>query len=343
MRVARLHGAEDLRLTEEPTPVPGAEESLVRVGAVGICGSDLHWWTDGGIGETTLAAPVVPGHEFAGRVRGGPLDGRLVAVDPAIPCGRCARCLEGNANLCPDVVFAGHGERDGGLRQFLTWPTHRLTPLPEALDAADGALLEPLGVALHAVDLAHLRLAQTLAVVGLGPIGLFAVQLARAAGAARVIGVDPLRHRREAARRLGADVVASPEEAHDAAIRADLLAGPVAGTEAADGADVVLEIAGTDDAIAVALELARPGARVLLAGIPDGDRSSFRAGTARRKGLTLVLVRRMKEMYPRAAALVVRGLVDTRSLVTDRFPLEDASAAFDHAAGRTGLKTVIEP
>jgi L-iditol 2-dehydrogenase len=303
---------------------------------MGICGSDIHWWLEGAVGETALTKPVVPGHELAGWVVGGPLDGHLVAVDPAIPCGHCAYCRAGHANLCPAVIFAGHGEQDGALRELMAWPAHRLTSLPDGFTAAAGALLEPMGVALHATDLAHLRPADTVAVVGLGPIGLLAVQLVRAAGAGRVIGVDPLAHRRQAAISLGADAVLAPAAVASAEARRDALAG-------ADGADRVFEIAGTDSAIAEALELARPGARVMLAGIPDDDHSGFPAGLARRKGLTLVMVRRMKDMYPRCAALVQRGLVDLAPLVTGRFPLAQAPAAFDQAAARSGLKVIIEP
>lgn len=331
MRVARLHAAGDLRLSTEPDPVPAEGETLVSVGAVGLCGSDLHWWTDGGVGETALDSPVVPGHEAAGTVVGGPWDGRVVAIDPAIPCGRCARCLDGDPNLCPTVRFAGHGATDGPLRELIAWPTDRLHLLPASMDAVDGAMLEPLGVAIHAVDLAHVRLGATAAVVGLGPIGLLAVQVLRAAGAHRVVGVEPLAHRRRAAEDLGIDAVVAPPDV--AAL----------GGELGDGADVVLEIAGEDDAIDTAVRLARPGARVLLAGIPSTSHSAFPAAVARRKGLSMLMVRRMKEVYPRAIALVADGAVRLAPLVTARFGLQDAAAAFDHGAARAGVKTVIVP
>lgn len=329
MRVARLHAARDLRLSTEPDPVPRDGETLVRVGAVGLCGSDLHWWTDGGVGETALGSPVVPGHEAAGTVVGGPWDGRVVAIDPAIPCGRCSRCLDGDPNLCPTVRFAGHGATDGPLRELMPWPTDRLHLLPESMDAVAGAMLEPLGVAIHAVDLARVRLGATAAVVGLGPIGLLAIQVLLAAGAHRVVGVEPLAHRRRAAEELGIDTVVDPADA---------------GTlDLGDGADVVLEIAGDDDAIETAVRLARPGARVMLAGIPSTSHSAFPAAVARRKGLSMLMVRRMKEVYPRAIALAADGAVQLAPLVTARFGLDDAAAAFEHGAARAGVKTVILP
>jgi L-iditol 2-dehydrogenase len=324
--VARLHGVRDIRIHAEAVPAAPAGHELVRITAVGLCGSDLHWFTEAGIGDARLTSPVVPGHEFAGVIEGGPRHGLRVAVDPALPCRRCKLCLDGYRNLCPDVVFAGHGGQDGGLQQYLAWPSWALHPLPEGLSAVDGAMLEPLGVALHALDLCHLRIGSTIAVVGAGPIGLLLVQAARRAGATRVVVVEPLPHRRDAALRLGADTVLDVDQ----------------GCEEMD-ADTVFELAGTDAAVAIALHMARPGARVVLGGIPDGDRTSFQASLARRKGLTLVLVRRMNEAYPRAIRLVKQGLVDVSSIVTHRYPLERVAEAFAVAADRQGLKVIIEP
>jgi L-iditol 2-dehydrogenase len=326
MAVARLHGVRDIRTHTEAVPAPAAGEELVRITAVGLCGSDLHWFTEAGIGDARLTRPVVPGHEFAGVIEGGPRDGMPVAVDPALPCRRCDMCLEGYRNLCPDVVFAGHGCQDGGLRQYLAWPSWALHPLPDGMTAVDGAMLEPLGVALHALDLGHIRIGATIAVIGAGPIGLLLVQAAHRAGATRVVVVEPLAHRRDAALRVGADIVLGLDEPTD-----DI------------GADAVFELAGNDAAVEIALRAARPGARVVLGGIPDGDRTSFPASLARRKGLTLALVRRMNEAYPRAIRLVEQGLVDVSSIVTHRYPLERAAEAFDVAADRQGLKVVIEP
>src|SRR6185312_3584379 len=130
MRAVRLYAAGDLRLVEEPDPQPAAGETLVRVTDVGLCGSDLHWFEEGGIGDARLTRPVVPGHEIAGVVQSGPLAGTPVALDPAIPDGVCATCLRGYRNLCPNVLFAGHGTIDGGLRELMAWPTHLLHPLP---------------------------------------------------------------------------------------------------------------------------------------------------------------------------------------------------------------------
>jgi L-iditol 2-dehydrogenase len=217
----------------------------------------------------------------------------------------------------------------------MAWPERALFALPDALRDGDGAMLEPLGVALHAVDLAHVRAGASVGVFGCGPIGLLALQAARLAGAGRLFATDrPDRpHRLDAARRLGAEVFAAEAGREARAIR-DALGG---------GLDAAIELAGENGAVDAALEAVRPGARVVLAGIPAEERTSFRAATARRKGLTLVLSRRMKHTYPRAIGLVAEGNVDVRSAVTHQFPLERGAEAFATAARREGLKVLVVP
>ena len=326
MKVARLHAAGDIRLADEPVPVPEPGSSLVRVTAVGICGSDLHWWNAAGIGDARLRRPLVLGHEIAGVITGGPRSGERVAIDPAVPCEGCRQCRDGYRNLCPGVRFAGHGSLDGGMREFLSWPTALLHRLPDRLTDSDGALLEPLGVAAHAVDLGHLRLGGSAAVVGCGPVGLLLIRLLRLAGAARVIAFDPLSHRRQAAAGLGADLTRGPADAG-----------------AATDVDTAFEVAGTDAAVALAMTVVRPGGRVVLAGIPDSDLTSFRASVARRKGLTIAMSRRMDDAYPRAIGFAESGRIDLASLVTHRFGVAAAAQAMQAAARRDGLKVVVEP
>jgi L-iditol 2-dehydrogenase len=335
MKVARLHGLGDVRVHEEPDPVPGDGDTLVRVTAVGLCGSDLHWYSEGGIGDAQLSSPLVLGHELAGVVASGPHAGRRVAVDPASPCGHCEDCVRGNGNLCRTVRFVGHGTNDGGLRELMAWPGHLLHPVPDSVSDADAAMLEPLGVALHAHDLARPRAGEAVAVVGCGPIGLCLVQLARSTGAGQVVAVEPLAHRRAAAAAMGADVVLDPGDPGAAQAVLDATGGR--------GVEVAFEVAGNDPAVAVAVGAAAPGGQVILAGIPGGDSTSFPASVARRKGLTLKLSRRMKEMYPRTTRLVERGLVDVRSVVTHTFDLDHVDEAFRAAESRVGLKVVVTP
>ena len=316
MKVARLHSVSDIRLHEEPIPTPGPDETLVRVKAVGLCGSDLHWFSEAGIGDAQLSKPLVLGHEFAGVTEAG----QRVAVDPAMPCGKCEPCLAGNPNLCLHIRFAGHGADDGALRDALAWPTRHLIPLPDTLNEVDGAMLEPLGVALHAIDLGKIRPGMRVGVFGCGPIGLLVLQLARVAGATDVFVSEPLNHRLEVGRRFGGKTWTASVQV-----------------------EVAFECAGENAAVEDAIMAAKAGGRVILVGIPDDDHTTFSASVARRKGLTIKLARRMKNTYPRAIRLVESGLVDVRSLVTHRFPLEKIAEAFSVAKRREGLKVMVEP
>jgi L-iditol 2-dehydrogenase len=330
MKSIRLHNPGDLRLHEEPVPVPGAGENLLQVTAVGICGSDLHWFNEAGIGDARLDKPLVLGHEFTALTE----EGERVAVDPSIACGVCEYCKRGDPNLCDNLIFAGHGNQDGALREQMAWPKRCLFPISDALSDSEGVMLEPLGIAIHAVDLAHLKVGMSVGVFGCGPIGLLILQLARLAGANKVLATDILPHRVDAASLLGADeahMVNRSFSNRDTAI----LVG--------QGLDVVFEAAGENAAVEMAIAAALPGGKVILLGIPPEDRTTFTASIARRKGLTIKLVRRMKLTYPRAIQLVESGKVDVHSLVTHTFPLENASEAFVVAARRDGLKVIITP
>ena len=324
MRVVRLHGPRDLRLHDEPDPIPEPDEELIRVTTVGLCGSDRHWFLDGAIGGATVVGPLVLGHEIAGVIAAGPRRGTRVAVDPADPCERCDTCRSGRSNLCPSTRFAGHGAVDGGLRTLMAWPGRLLTPIPDSIGDAEAALLEPLGVAIHAWDLGKVQAGMAVGVFGCGPIGLLLIRLLRARGSGPIVAVEPLAHRRSAALDAGATVTLDPA--------ADV--PPV---------DVAFEVSGEDDAVAAAMEAIRPGGRIVLVGIPSPDRTSFPASVARRKGLTLLLARRMAATaLDRAAELAGSGTVALAGLVSERHPLEDVTAAFAALAERRATKIVVD-
>jgi L-iditol 2-dehydrogenase len=204
MKVARLHGIGDVRLHDEAMPEPGEGEVLLKITAVGICGSDLHWYSEGAIGDAVLKRPLVLGHEFAALIASGPRAGERVAVDPAIACEKCELCLAGHPNLCPHTRFSGHGADDGALREYMAWPERNLFTLPDSIDDVDGAMLEPLGVALYAADQAQLQVGGTASVMGCGPIGLLTIQLLQTAGATVIYAYDPRPHRLKAAAAMGA-------------------------------------------------------------------------------------------------------------------------------------------
>ncbi|NJN83768.1 MAG: alcohol dehydrogenase catalytic domain-containing protein [Caldilineaceae bacterium] len=332
MLAARLHGRKDLRVEEVAHPgAPGPEQVLLRVTAVGICGSDLHSYQDARIGDTQLQAPLTLGHEFAGVVEavgpGDGLDGEFrpllpgmrVAVDPAQPCGRCEMCEMGDPNLCRRLHFCGLYPDEGSLSQWMHVPAASCFPVPDSIDAAAAALLEPLGVAIHATDLAKIRVADSVAIIGAGPIGLSILQTVRASGAEPIFVSDQHPWRLALAAELGAIPIQIKEQ------------DPVQAVQAATGqrgVDVAIEAAWADQSIQQSAEMARLGGRLVLVGIPSEDKFAMTHSTARRKGLTIRMSRRMKHVYPRAIRLVERGIVDVGCMVSHRFPLERAAEAF---------------
>lgn len=332
MKVVRLHAQNCLKHHDENPPIPKSGEVLLRVDAVGICGSDIHWMLDAGIGDAQLKRPLILGHEFSG------VDletGHRFAVDPAIPCGFCESCQEGNPNYCPEVRFAGHNELDGALRELIAWPKKNLFRLPEKINAIDGAMLEPLGVAIYALDLARLNPRMDIGIFGCGPIGLLILQLVKRIQGTQTFVTDRLSHRIDKAQRLGADQSYLVNETGYLTECVKKIGKR--------GLDVVFETAGDGAAVESAVEAARPGGTVILVGIPSDDRISFSASAARRKGLQLINCRRMKNTYHRAIHMVQNEEIDVRSLVSHRFPLEMAEKAFEVAVRREGIKVIIEP
>jgi len=335
MKSIRLYGVRDLRLEEGPEPTPASDEVRVKVTEVGICGSDIHWFNEANMGELDLSTPFILGHEFAGEILSGSRRGERVAIDPAIPCGTCRFCLQGAPNHCLQLRFAGDGITDGGLRERLTWPARCLIPLPDRLSSVEGAMLEPLGIALYAADLSRLTPGARVAVLGCGPIGLILIQLALRMGAIQVLATDRLAHRVKAALDFGASCACQ--------VRGQERDQELWEATLGEGCDVVFEVSGDPAAIHTSMAVASRGGQVILVGIPVEDRTTFRASTARDKGLSLHEVRRSKNTTARAIRLVEQGMIDVKTLVTHQFSLSQYLEAFEHASRREGIKTIIKP
>ena len=346
MRAAVLHGKRDFRIEQVDEPgAPARGKVAVRVESVGVCGSDLHVYLDGTIGDTVLDSPLILGHEFGGVIEavgedahdgeGRPLEaGMRVAVDPSWHCGHCDLCVRGDTNLCRHHTFCGLYPYDGALRERMVVPGSACFPVPSSISADATALLEPLGVAIHTTDLSKIRVGDRVSVLGAGPIGLYITRLACLAGAAAVIVSEPHAWRREAAAAMGSQVIA---------ISPDDLADAVEKKTGGDGMDIAIEAAWAGSAVEQAAATLRPGGRLVLVGIPAKDELSMPHAMARRKGLTIVMVRRMRNPYPRAIRLVEAGLVDLDATVSHRFPLEQAEEAFNVSAAYEDrvLKTII--
>ncbi|HMR63862.1 MAG TPA: alcohol dehydrogenase catalytic domain-containing protein [Anaerolineae bacterium] len=328
---ARLHGPSDLRVEEVPHPgPPGPDQVLLRVTAVGICGSDLHTYKDGRIGDNVIESPLTLGHEFAGIIEavgeeamGGdfqPLHpGMRVAVDPAQPCWHCEMCELGHPNLCYHLHFCGSYPDEGSLVQWMHMPARTCFPVPDSIDDMGAALLEPLGIAVHAVDLAKIRVADSVAILGAGCIGLSILELVKLSGAQPIFVSDKFPWRLAVAEQLGA-IPINCDQVDPAKVVLDATAGR--------GVDVVIEAAWADHSVQQAADMARMGGRMVIVGISEADELRMKHSTVRRKGLTIRLARRMKHTYPRSIKLMAGGAVDFGPMVSHRFPLEQAPEAF---------------
>lgn len=315
-----------MRLAERPTPAPKAHEVLIRIESVGVCGSDIHYFVDGHIGSQRLTEPTVLGHEYAGIVEAAgseapeSLIGKRVAVEPGIPCGRCEWCRTGHYNVCREMSFPGGPGCDGALCEYYCVPADFCFPVPDSMTAAQAAMIEPLAVALHTVELAELRPGGVAAILGLGPIGLLTAQVAKLAGVHRLYGADLLAYRTAAAARHGVDVAVNAREE-------DAVAAILDETEGR-GVDVAFDCSNGSDALGQACLIARPAGRCVITGISGEEVDPLPVSAARRKELTLRWCRRFRHNYPAAIALLSAGKVDVDSLITHSFPLERTAEAF---------------
>ncbi len=339
MRAAVLEGLHRVAIREAPEPViEKPHDVLLRVDAVGMCGSDIHYYTSGRIGSQIVQYPFVVGHEFGGTVLAvGPAvtrvkPGDLVAVDPAMPCYSCDQCRAGRFHTCRNLTFLGcPGQATGCLCDRLVMPETSCFATPASFSAEDAALIEPLSIGYYAVKLAGLAAGSRLAIQGCGPIGLCVLAAARDKGAARITVSEPLAYRREAALRLGADEAVAP----------DALDARLAEREPL-GLDVVFECCGQQAAMDQAVTALKPGGSLMLVGIPTADRVSFPIDLLRRRELRIQNVRRQNECVEMAIALLERR-PELRALITHRFEAGRTADAFETVAGyRDGvIKAVV--
>ena len=334
MKAVVIHAPHDLRLDEWETTQPGPGEVQIRIGAGGICGSDLHYYHHGGFGTVRIQQPMVLGHEIAGTVAAiGPgvtavAPGDRVAVNPSAPCNHCRFCLAGMQNHCLDMRFYGSAMRNphvhGGFREMLTCREDQAHRLPSGTDLAEAAFAEPLAVCLHAATQAGPLLGQRVLVSGCGPIGALSVLVARQAGAREIVVTDLLDEPLALACTIGAD------------IGINMAADPagLAPYYADKGAfDVVLEASGAPKAIAAAIPAARPGATLVQIGI-GGAETPLPLNLAVSKELTLRGTFRFHQEFAWAADAIATRRIDVRPLLTATLPAAQAREAFDLASDR---------
>jgi L-iditol 2-dehydrogenase len=305
-------------------PLP--DEVVVAPRVVGICGSDLHLYREGRIGDSVVEAPLVLGHEAAGTVVaiGSAVDqfrvGDRVIVEPGLACGDCRLCRLGRYNLCERVRFLGIPPTDGLMVGRVRVPARWVFALPDSLTDAEGAMIEPFAVGLQAVTEAGIVPGQNVVILGAGPIGLMILQAARIRGAEQIICIDLVDRALEAATRLGASVVVNPkrENAVDA-VRAAC---------GGDGADVVIEAVGATATIRQTLDLVRRGGVVTLVGISSEPAVPLNVNYIVRRGIQVRSTFRYAHQHPTAISLAAQHRVDLLTPITHRFPLRDAVEAF---------------
>jgi L-iditol 2-dehydrogenase len=343
MKAAVLTGVRRMEVREMPEPrIEKDTDVLLKIERVGVCGSDVHYFETGRIGSQVVEFPFVVGHECAATVAGvGPAVRRVrvgdqVVVEPAVSCHDCDQCRRGRENTCFKLRFLGTpGQGDGCLRQFIVMPEECCFPTHDEITLEQGALCEPLAIAVYAVRQSRLAPDADVAVLGAGPIGLSCMVAAKARGVRTCCVTEKIGERVKVAREHGATWVGNPLK--EDVVVAILKQRPL-------GMDVVYECAGQQETIDEAVDLLRPGGTLMLIGIPRADRVSLSIDKIRRKEVTLVNVRRQNRCTQAAIDLIASGKVGVDFMVTHRFALDRVQEAFEMVAGyRDGVvKAMIE-
>lgn len=328
---------EILEMPMPPDPAPG--EVLVKLRAVGICGSDMHWYLDGGIGTYAAVYPQILGHEPAGQIveigKGvaGFSPGQKVIIEPAITCGHCEFCRSGRHNNCVSSIFMGTPQRPGLFREYAVVPARNTVAIPPEMSFTQATVIEPLAVILHVLELTEIQLGDTVAVMGAGPIGLLTAAIARIAGAKLIFIADKVAHRLRIAEEMGVDCVVN--------IASESLVEAVMDRTHSRGVDLVFDAAAAPESINTGIQIARPGGRVVLIGIPSRSDFGIDLHSAMAKELGIQTVKRSNHNAHGAIELMESRRIP-ESLVSHRYPLEQTPAAFETlAAYADGVSKVV--
>ena len=342
MKVAVMNGIGKMGFEEREIPKPGNNEVLVKLEYVGICGSDLHYYETGAIGDYVVEPPFVLGHEPGGTVVEVGKDvthlkaGDRVALEPGKTCGHCEFCREGKYNLCPDVVFFATPPVDGVFQEYVAHEAALCFKLPENVSTLEGALMEPLAVGFHAAIQGDAHLGQKAVVMGAGCIGLVTMMALKARGVSEVYVVDIMEKRLEKAMELGAAGVVNGAEEDVIAWAKKLTGGR--------GIDLVIETAGTEITTRQAIQIAKKGSNLVLVGYSKSGEMNLPMSLVLDKELTFKTVFRYRHIYPMAIDAVATGKVDLKGIVTDIFPLDEAQKAMDYSVNNKAdiVKAVIQ-
>ena len=343
MKAVRLTGIRQIELADVPKPAIQKDDNvLLKIEMVGVCGSDVHYYETGRIGSQVVEYPFIVGHECAATVEaiGAAVDrvkvGDRIVVEPAISCLDCDQCRHGRRNTCRNLKFLGcPGQVPGCLCEYIVLPQHCCFPIGDKLKLPQAVLCEPLAIGLYAVKEAHLLESDNIAILGAGPIGLSCLVVAKAENVDACYVTEKIDSRVKVAQKAGATWVGNPEKQD--VVKEILHFKPT-------GMDVVFECAGQQETIDQAVELLKPGGKLMLIGIPRTDRISLAVHTMRRREITIINVRRQNQCTQACIDLIASGKINVDFMITHRFKLEQVKDAFDMVAEyRDGvIKALIE-
>ncbi|MCU1424144.1 MAG: NAD(P)-dependent alcohol dehydrogenase [Microbacteriaceae bacterium] len=332
MRASVLTAANQLSVEDRPMPVPDADQVLVSVSAVGVCGSDVHYYREGRIGDFVVDGPLVLGHELSGRIVAVGADveaariGQRVAIEPQRPCGHCAQCRAGRYNLCPSMEFYATPPIDGAFAGYVTIQSDFAHTLPDSVSDSAGALLEPLSVGIAAIRKAHIVPGSSVLIAGAGPIGIIAAQTARAFGASEIIVSDPIPERRERALQYGATRVVDP------------MAEEVAGL----GVNAFIDASGNPRAVDSGIRAVGPAGYAVLVGL-GSPTMTLPVEHIQNLEISVTGIFRYTDTWPVAIHLVASGQVDLDALVTGEFDLDHVREALESDRDPSSLKSIVRP
>lgn len=331
MKKAVLTGIKQMKIVEAPKPVlVNPSDVLIKMAVVGVCGSDIHYYKTGRIGVQVVQYPFTVGHEGAGIVEEVGLavttvkPGDRIAVEPSIACGECDQCKAGRPHTCRKNLFLGcPGQIEGNLVEYMIFPESQCLKLEDHQAIDDGATSEPLAIGRYAVNQAALQGHETIGILGFGPIGMSVLQMAKADGLTEFFVSEKIGARGEIAIRNGAKWLTNP-------LKEDVEARVA--EEIPDLLDVVFECCGQQDAMDNALEMLKPGGKLVLVGIPEFDRWSFKADLARRKEISIINIRRQNNCAHHTLEMLAKGEIDGSAMITHRLPFDQVAEAFDMVA-----------
>ncbi|MCM3790153.1 NAD(P)-dependent alcohol dehydrogenase [Domibacillus indicus] len=344
MQSAVLQKTKEIDLQEQSIPVPADNEVLIKVKAVGLCGSDIHYYEHGKIGDFIVEKPIILGHEVSGEIAElgkdvqGLQKGQRVAIEPSKTCDTCIHCQSGRYNLCKKVEFLATPPYDGAFCQYIVMRSDLVFPIPDEMSDETGALIEPFSVGLHACSRGEVKAGDSVLILGMGPIGLLTAAAAKMSGAGLIIGVDLEQARLDKAKELGADEVIN--------VKTESFEEKISEYTNGLGVDVAIETAGSPAALKSMISGVRRGGKAVIVGMSSEDEAPLNIAQIISKEIDIRGVFRYHHTYPKAIQLLSESKIDIEKIITDYYDsLNEIEAAFKKAIQdkKNTLKIMIYP